>query len=123
LLFDESDFNRPAALDALLFVRDPFRVRLPDWFPTPGNDRNTRVLFFVRGLELNPGELSSAVVVRMGDGSEFFEVPAEDVRPVPGVDFTQVTVRLPDGMPAGLQFVTIKAHSRTTNIGAIEIAP
>ena len=123
LLFDESDLNRPAALDAFLLVRDPFRVRLPDWFPTAGPDRNTRVMFFVRGLELNPGEPASAVVVRMGNGSEFFEVPAEDVRPVPGVDFTQVTVRLPDGMPAGLHFVTIKAHFRTTNIGAIEIAP
>ena len=80
-------------------------------------------MFFVRGLDLNPGEPASAVVVRMGNGSEFFDVPAEDVRPVPGVDFTQVTVRLPDGMPAGLHFVTIKAHFRTTNIGAIEIAP
>lgn len=123
LLLDESDPNRPAALDALLFVRDPFRVRLPDWFPTAGNDRNTRVMFFVRGLELNPGEPSSAVIVQMGNGIQFFDVPAEDVRPVPGVDFTQVTVRLPDGMPAGLHFVTITAHFRTTNIGAIEIAP
>jgi hypothetical protein len=123
LVVDESNINRPAALDALLFVRDPFRVRLPDWFPTAGTDRNTRVIFFVRGLELDPDEPPSAIVVRMESGIEFFDVPAEDVRPVPGVDFTQVTVRLPDGMPAGLHFVTIKAHSRTTNIGAIEIAP
>jgi Calx-beta domain len=104
LLLDESDPNRPAALDAFLFVRDPFRVQLPDWFPTTGTDRNTRVMFFVRGLELNPGEPPSAVVVRMVNGFDLFDVPAEDVRPVPGFDLTQVTVRLPDGMPAGLYF-------------------
>ena len=122
LLFDESDSNRPAALDALLQVRDPFHVLLPDWFPTAGTDRNTRVMFFVRGLELNPGEPPSAVVVQIGNGGEF-DVPAEDVRPVPGVDFTQVTVRLPDGIPPGTYFVTIRAHTRTTNVGHIGIAP
>ncbi len=124
LLFDESDPNRPAALDAFFFVRDPFHVLLPEWFPTAGTDRNTRVMFFVRGLELNPGEAPSAVEVGMGNGIEFFDVPAEDVRAVPGVDFTQVTVRLPDGMAPGAYSVFIKAHSRTTSsVGVIQIAP
>lgn len=126
LLFEESGptVDQVAAIDALLQLRDPFRILLPDWFPTPGADRNTRVMFFVRGLQLDPGELPSAVVVNLVDSNnQFFGVPAEDVRSVPGVDFTQVIVRLPDGLASGTCTVAIRAHSRTTDAGKIRIAP
>jgi hypothetical protein len=125
LLFEESGptVSQVAALDAFLLVRDPFRVVLPDWFPTGGDDRNTRVMFFVRGLQLDPGEPPSAVVVTLTAGSTQFGVPAEDVRSVPGVDFAQVIVRLPEGLAAGDCAVSIRAHSRTTDVGKIRIAP
>ena len=124
LLESESDPNNPAAaLDALLLVRDPFRAVLPDWFPITGPDRNTRLMFFVRGLQLDPGEPPSAVVVHLFDGNSVaIDLPAEDVRLVPGVDFAQVIVRLPDGLTAGGYLVVVRAHSRSTSFGSIRIA-
>lgn len=125
LLLEEAGptVGQAAALDAFFLVRDPFRVVLPDWFPTPGADRNTRVMLFVRGLELNPGEPTSAVVVRLTNGIQIFDVPAQDVRSVPDVDFTQVIIRVPDGISAGPYAVTITAHSRTSNVGTIRVTP
>ena len=126
LLLEESGptVNQAAALDALLFLRDPFRVvGIPEWF-ADGPDRNTRVMFFVKGLQLNPGESPSAVIVQLGAGNnQFFDVPAEDVRSVAHVEFTQVVIRLPDSLPAGTCTVIIRAHFRTSNIGTMRIAP
>jgi hypothetical protein len=116
--------NQAAAIDALLFLRDPFRViGLPDWLAL-GQDRNTRVMFFVRHLQLDPGEPSSAVVVRLRNSNfQLIDVPAEDVRSAPDVDFTQVIMRLPDNLAAGTYTVTIRAHSRSSNTGTIRIVP
>jgi hypothetical protein len=71
----------------------------------------------------DPRESPSDVVVSLFDSNNLFvEVPAEDVRSVHGVDFAQVTVRLPDGLAAGSCTVAIRVHSRTTNAGKIRIA-
>jgi photosystem II stability/assembly factor-like uncharacterized protein len=115
--------NQAAALDALLGVRDPFRVvSIPEWFPVV--DRNTRVILFARNLQLNPGELPSAVLVRWVAGSgQIFNVPAEDVRLIPDSDLTQVMVRIPSNLPEGTYTVVIAAHSRISNTGTIRIAP
>ena len=68
--------------------------------------------------------MPSAVIVRLrASDNQLFDVPAEDVRSVPNVDFTQVVIRLPDNLPAGTYSVTIRAHSRTSNTGTIRIAP
>ena len=126
LLFEEGGptAEHAAALDAFFLVRDPFHVELPEWFPTTGSDRNTRVMFFVQGLQLDPGESPGDVIVTLFDSNNLlFGVPAEDIRSVPGVDFTQVIVRLPDGLAAGTCTVAITAHLRTTNVGRIRIAP
>jgi hypothetical protein len=93
---------------------------LPDWFITT-TDRNTRVMFFTRNLQLNPGELSSAVVVRFFSGNLSFDVPAEEVRPVPNTEFTQVVIRLPNNLPVGTATLQVRAHSRTSNAGTIRI--
>jgi hypothetical protein len=115
--------DRAAALDAFLFLRDPFRVIGPEWFPT-GSDRNTRVMFFVRGLQLNPGESPSAVIVELrGSNNLLFLVLAQDVRSVLNVDFAQLAIRLSNVLPANTYTVTVRAHSRTSNIGTIRIAP
>ncbi|HEX7333081.1 MAG TPA: SBBP repeat-containing protein [Pyrinomonadaceae bacterium] len=126
LLLEESGptVGHAAALDALLFLRDPFRVSMPEWFPTTASDRNTRVMFFVRGLQLNPGESPAAVFVQLtASNNQLFAVPAEDVRSVPNVDFAQLIIRLPDALPADTYTVTVRAHSRTSNAGMIRIAP
>jgi hypothetical protein len=117
--------EQAAALDALLALRDPFRVvGIPDWFPT-GADRNTRVTFFVRGLQLNPGESPANVSVFIQNSVSLVNaiVGAEDVRPIPNSEFTQVVVRLPNTLTPGTYNVQILAHSRQTNIGRIRIVP
>ena len=123
LLLEESGpaIDQVAALDALLMLRDPFRVLIPEWWP-PNPDRNTRVMFFVRGLQLNPGEPASAVIVQIS-GSNRFAVAAEDVRAVPNSDLAQVVIRLPDLLGEGTWTVTVFAHSQLSNSGTIRIAP
>jgi hypothetical protein len=114
--------GQAAALDSILAVRDPFPVAgLPDW-ATSGTDRNTRIVLFARGLQLNPGESSAAVIVRF-TGSQLLEISAQDVRPVANSDLTQVTVRLPDTLTPGTWTVFVRAHTRTSNTGTIRIAP
>jgi hypothetical protein len=126
LLLEESGpgVSQAAALDSLLWFRDPFRVvTVPDFFAN-GTDKNTRVAVFVRNLDLNPHETSSAVVVRLvGSNNQVFDVPAEDFRAVPGVDFRQVTFRLPNAIPAGTATVVVRAHGRASNLATIRIAP
>lgn len=116
--------DQAVVLDPLLGVRDPLPlVSIPDWFTT-GTDRNTRVLLFARSLQLDPGELPAAVVVRFtASNNQIFEVPALDVRPIPNTDLTQVTVRLPNNLASGNCVVFIRAHTRTSNTGTIRIAP
>jgi hypothetical protein len=121
LVYEDSGpfVDHVAALDAIMHVRDPFRVvSLPDWLAN-GSDRNTRVILFVRNLQLNPGETPSAVgVIVLGRDI----VPAEDVRAVPNTDLTQVVFRLPNFLPEGFHTVSIRAHGRISNSGTIRIA-
>ena len=116
--------TQAAALDAIFALRDPFRVvSIPEWFPT-GVDRNTRVALFARNLQLNPGELPSAVSVRFtASNNQVFSVPAEAVYPIHNSEFTQIVVRLPNDLPAGTCTVSIFAHTHTSNTGTIRIAP
>ena len=111
-----------AAAISEVFLRDPFTKTVPDFVFRV--DRGNRVTFFANNLQLNPGEASSAVVVRFIDSSnQLFDAPAEDVRAVPNTDFTQVMVKLPSNLAAGTCVVTIRAHGRISNIGTIRIAP
>jgi hypothetical protein len=48
-------------------------------------------------------------------------VLAEDVRAVPGTDFTQVVVKLPETLQAGTCTLTVRAHGRVSNLGSIRI--
>jgi hypothetical protein len=115
--------QQAVAFDSLLFVRDPFHVHsIASWLNLP--DPNTRLLIFAAGLQLNAGEQASAVVVNLVDSNnQSFDVPAEDVRALATSGFTQVVFRLPDGLAAGVCKVTVKAHSQTSNVGNITIAP
>jgi hypothetical protein len=121
---DESgpDANQAAAFDSFLFLRDPFHVQnVATWFNL-GPDPNTRVTVFAANLQLNQGETASAVVVNLVDANnQSFDVPAEDVRPVPNFAFTQVKFRLPNNLAAGVCMVTIKAHGQISNTGTMRI--
>jgi len=126
LVLEESNpfSNRAAAIDALLLLRDPFGVvTVPEQFVS-GPDRNTRVMFFAKNLQLNPGEQSSAVIIRLRDSSfQSIDVPAEDVRALPNTDLMQVVMRIPDNLPPGTYTLTIRAHTRISNTGTIRIGP
>jgi Calx-beta domain/Carboxypeptidase regulatory-like domain/Beta-propeller repeat/CarboxypepD_reg-like domain len=116
--------NQAAALDARLGLRDPFRVLIPDWLRPTEADQITRVAFFARNLQLNPGELSQGVIVRFTPAAGLpLEVAAEDVRSIPNSELTQVTVRLPNSLLPGTYTVFIRAHTRVSNTGTIRIVP
>ena len=79
-------------------------------------------MLFARNLELAPGESSSSVTIQMTDsGNQTFNISAEDVRKVPGVELAQVVFRLPDNANAGVYEVVIKAQNRTSNAGKLRI--
>jgi len=64
------------------------------------SDRNTRVILFIKNLQLGAGETASSVVVNLIDmNNQSYDVPAEDVRLIPNSNFTQVIFRLPNSLP------------------------
>jgi hypothetical protein len=114
--------SQVAALDSVLFLRDPFPVVNGADLLNLGSDRNTRVIIFAANLQLAQGETSSAVVVNLVDSNGLsYDIPAEDVRPVPNFNFTQVIFRLPNNLPAGTCTIKVKAHSQVSNAGTIRI--
>jgi methionine-rich copper-binding protein CopC len=81
-------------------------------------------MLFAQNLRLNPGELSSAVFVRLTlNNSVILQMPAEDVRALRESEFTQVVFRLPTGLRPGTYTVQILAHTRLSNGGTIRIVP
>ena len=121
LVEDEPQNNEAAVVD-LLLIRDPFDViNNIDWLNS-GADRNTRLLVLVTNFELAQGEQPSSVIVNLVDSANHaYDVPAEDVRPVPGSSFTQIMFRLPDSISSGACAIKVKAHGQTTNSGTIRI--
>lgn len=119
------DPNQIAALDSLLLLRDPFPiVNTKQILANQGTDRNTRLLFFVKNLQLAQGETANAVRIHLIDAfGQTFDGPAEDVRTMPNSDFTQVKFRLPDNLTPGICTVWIEAHAQLSNQGFIRIAP
>jgi phosphatidylserine/phosphatidylglycerophosphate/cardiolipin synthase-like enzyme len=114
--------DQVASVDSLQFVRDPFPIVNGTDLLGQGSDRNTRVIVFVRNLQLAQGETAASVVVNLVDvNNQSFDVPAEIVRTVPNTDFVQVMFRLPTSITAGRCVITIKAHSQTSNAGSIRI--
>jgi hypothetical protein len=116
------DPNQVAAVDSLWFMRDPFLV-IPtiDLFGQ-GPDKNTRVLVFVTNLQLAPNDVASTVRVNLVDsGGQTHDIGAEDIRVVPGFNFTQIKFRLPDDLPSGACTIKIGAHDQESNTGTIRI--
>ena len=124
LLLDSTGpaIDQVASVDSIQFVRDPFPIVNGADLLSLGSDRNTRVIVFVRNLQLAQGEAASSVVVNLVDASnQNFDVAAEVVRPVLNTDFVQVIFRLPSTLATGRCGVTIKAHSQASNTGSIRI--
>lgn len=113
--------DQVASLDSIRFLRDPFVVNGSDPLNL-GSDRNTRVIVFVRNLQLAQGETASSVLANLVDANnQSFDVAADVVRSVPDTDFVQVIFRLPTSLAAGRCVVMVKAHGQTSNTGSIRI--
>ena len=124
LLFEASAAvsDQLPVIDALRFLRDPLPVVSTISGIGSSSDPNTRVMVFVRNLQLPPGEVASSVVVNLLDSkNQSFEIAAEDVRPIVNVDFAQVIFRLPDNLSPGTCVVKVKAHGQITSSGTIRI--
>jgi hypothetical protein len=107
----------------MLALRDPFPVVNALNVLNPGPDRNTRVHLFVRNLQLGPGETAASVVVRLVDSNnQSYDLAAESVLPVQATDVTQVTFRLPNGLPVGKCIVEVRAQGRFSNSGSFRIS-
>jgi outer membrane protein assembly factor BamB len=114
--------DQVAALDSLLFLRDPFPVINFANLLNTSTDRNTRVIVFVANLQLLQNETASSVIVNLVDSSnQSYDIPAEDVRPVRNSEFAQVIFRLPDNLAPGVCTLRVKAHSLTSNPGKMTI--
>ena len=124
LLLEESTATstQAAALDAVLLLRDPFPVLNLENLLHPETDRNTRVLVFVKNLQLQAGETAAVVTVNLVDSSgHSYDLGAESVWTMSALEFSQVTFRLPDGLSSGSCTVQIKAHGQVSNVGVIRI--
>lgn len=111
-----------AALDSMLLVRDPFRLTRPASVITQTTDGRTRLVVFAANLHLAPDESADAVTVTLVDAQgKTFQIAADDVRPVVGIDLTQVTFRLPDNLAPGTCTVKISLQGRDSNTGTIRI--
>jgi uncharacterized delta-60 repeat protein len=113
--------NQVAAIDSVLFLPEPFEVFPQLKLLKPAIDPNTRVIVFVENLQLLPGETASSVIVSLTSTLRTVEIPAEDVRLVPGADFAQVTFRLADDLGDFDWILTVKAQGQVTNSGVLRI--
>ena len=114
--------DQVASLNSILLLRDPFPVVNGADLLNLGSDRNTRVIIFVRNLQLVQGETASSVVVNLVDANnQNHDVTAESVQPVSNADFVQVIFRLPDNLAAGTCTVRIKAHGLISSTGSMRI--
>jgi hypothetical protein len=105
-----------AVLDAFLFVRDPFPV--VDMLL----GLNRRVMIFASNVPFVQGDTSSAVVVNLIDSNNrTYDIPAEDVRPVPNFPFVQIVFPLPDNLPIGTCTVRVTVHGEMSNLGTFRI--
>ena len=114
--------NQAAAVDSIIFIRDPFPVENRSNVFRSGVDPNSRVTLFAMNLQLTPGEPAPLVILNLIDGdNKTFDIVAEDVRSVPGFAFTQVVFRLPTNLALGTSTIRISAQGQVSNAGTIRI--
>ena len=120
VLATEQSSQRAVALDAIMFVHDPFAVTNLHYY---GADKRTRVMLFATNLSVTPG----LVVTAEGVDAQMmhFNLPVEYVGSMPPyLGLAQVVVKLPDGIAnAGDLQVTITVRGRTSNIVLVGVTP
>ncbi|HKR15391.1 MAG TPA: Calx-beta domain-containing protein [Pyrinomonadaceae bacterium] len=119
IFVEEGMTNRAAALDAVTWLRGPFRLINLFNFSA---DHRTRVVLFASDLGLTQPDASQLTVQAGG-----FSLPVESVGPVGGVNgmnASYIIVRLPDGLSAGnLPLVVTLRGLASVNSPTLGIAP
>ena len=120
-LLVEDGSQRAAAIDTVLWLRDPFALSRTFFGP----DLRTRVSLFAFNLDLVAGETSSAVTASAED--EFgntFSLPVEFVGLLPAVDgLSQVVVKLPENIGNAHELrVKLTLRGQNSNVAPIRIA-
>jgi len=118
--------DQAAALDSLLFMRDPLRVTNPMNSLFGSLIPNTGVIVFAENLELAFFEPASTVGLNLVDSNnQSFTVSAEHVAPVSisGLNLTQVGFRLPQGLAPGPCVIKLVVHNKVSNSATLRIAP
>ena len=120
VIITEENTDIAIALDSVIWIRDPFLFTNP---LNLSSDQRTRLMFFVRNLDLQPNENMSSITVRADDAQlNQFPMTVEFVGTVAGFDFTQLIVRLPDNLPTGQTlFVSVILRGQTSNKGRIRM--
>jgi hypothetical protein len=121
LILTQENTDRAAALESVWMVRDPFPLANSLNF---SSDHHTRIMLFATGIELAPGEGSSALMVQAQDSqNRIYPLVVEDVRKVPNLDWlSQIVVRLPDSIELeGDYRLSITFHGTTGNKALISI--
>jgi Calx-beta domain-containing protein len=118
--------DQAAALESVLFLRDPFRVVNPANMVKDPFNPNTGVIVFAQNLTLAFFEPPSTVGVILVDSSNHtFNMVAEQVTPVSlsGLNVTQVNFRLPTGIAPGACVLKVVLRSHLSNSVTFRIAP
>ena len=121
LIFTEPNTDSAVALDSVWMVRDPFPLVTPFNMSADGR---TRLMLFVKNVELQPGETAAAVTARAEDAAlNVFPLTVEFVGRVPNFDWvTQVVVQLPSNTPAAQTlFVSVTYRGQTSNKARIRM--
>ncbi len=118
--------DQVAAVDSVLFLRDPFRVVNPANMVKDPFSPNTGVIVFAENLELGFFESASAVGVILVDSTNHtFNMVAAQVTPVSisGLNVKQVNFVLPTGIASGTCVLKLVLHGHVSNSVTFRIAP
>jgi uncharacterized protein GlcG (DUF336 family) len=114
-LISEETSTRAVAVDSVTQTREPFSTTAAvNWGP----DSHTRIMIFVMGLSLQPGETNAAVTADAEDGAhQIYHLPVEYIGPVPAQDWiSSVVVRLDDQLKdAGDVLIGINYNGNQSN--------
>jgi hypothetical protein len=108
---------RAVALDSVTMRREPFSLVNIFNF---SSDQRTRIMLFTTGIDLLPGE---SITVQLEDTDHhLYPLLVEDIRPLPNLPFSQITVKLPDTISVEGDFqISLTLHGVTSNKPLINI--
>jgi len=120
VLATEENSQRAIALDTVIFVRDPFVITNDQYFAV---DKRTRVSLFATNIVLTNGLVITAQAVDSQQVTHQLQVESVSALPT-FLGFTQIVVKLPDGIAAAGDLpVTITVRGKTSNVALVGVKP